>query len=104
MNLSLAESGAAIQMLRCNAATLPPTQVALARLVHSLMRNPGKPGFRGGEGRAKRRRRGARGGGTKLALNSWPPPTPGPPPPLATLAGGGEHLRSASPDTPQTKR
>src|SRR5437588_390904 len=81
-------------------ATLPPTQVGLARLAHRYLRNPGKPGFRGGEGRPGERSERGRGGGATLApcLSLKPhacseqaaPPTPDPSPPLASLAGGGE--------------
>src|SRR6266850_3381021 len=57
------------------------------------MRNPGKPGFRGGEGRLRERSERRRGGGTTLAPCLRPPPTPDPSPPLASLAGGGEQQR-----------
>src|SRR4051812_49198074 len=61
------------------AITLPPTQVGLARLAQLLVRNPGKPGFRGGEGRPGARSAGGRGGGTTLAWSKLRPPPLAPP-------------------------
>src|SRR5689334_6081382 len=86
------------------ASTLPPTQVGLARLAHCLMRNPGRPGFRGGEGRLPSHRDGGRGGGTTLAQCPWvttlvlskrcPPPSTSP---RHALRARGEGSREASP-------
>src|SRR2546423_12938573 len=56
-------------------ATLPPTQVGLSRLAHRYLRNPGKPGFRGGGGAAGGRSgRGRGGGGARCPCLALEPP------------------------------
>jgi len=72
----------------------PPAHASRAcPTAHYLLRNPGKPGFRGGEGRP--RERSERGGwGTTLAPTSRRRPHPDPSPPLALLVGEGNSTSS----------
>src|SRR5712675_2393687 len=77
---------------KSTAATLPPTQVGPARLAHFSLRNPGKPGFRGGEGRPRERSERGRGGGPTLVRSKWRPPPPTPPRHALRARGEGRRM------------